>query len=111
MVATAALGAHARDELGITAISVARPVQAALTSAATFATGAALPLISAALAPAGRVAETVAVASLLSLTTLGIVAARAGGAPVGRSAARVLFWGTLAMAVTALVGKAFGAAV
>jgi vacuolar iron transporter family protein len=106
-----ALGAHARDELGITAISEARPVQAALTSAATFATGAALPLISAAMAPAALVTEVVAAASLLSLTGLGVVAARAGGAPVVRSAARVLFWGTLAMAVTALVGKVFGAAV
>jgi len=106
-----ALGAHARDELGITSVTTARPVQAALTSAATFAVGAALPLVSAVLAPATRVPEVVAAASLLSLTALGVVAARAGGAPVGRSAARVLFWGTLAMAITAMVGKAFGAAV
>jgi vacuolar iron transporter family protein len=106
-----ALGAHARDELGISAITTARPVQAALTSAATFAVGAALPLASALLAPATRVAAVVAAASLLSLTALGIVAARTGGAPVGRSAARVLFWGALAMAVTAFVGKVFGAVV
>ena len=106
-----ALGAHARDELGITAISVARPVQAALTSAATFAVGAALPLFAAVLAPRDLVAEVVAVATLLSLGALGVVAARTGGAPIGKSAARVLFWGTLAMAVTALVGKVFGAAV
>jgi len=106
-----ALGAHARDELGISHITTARPVQAALTSAATFAVGAALPLVSALLAPATRVAEVVAIASLLSLTGLGIVAARTGGAPVGKSAARVLFWGALAMAVTAFVGKVFGAAV
>ena len=106
-----ALGAHARDELGISHITTARPVQAALTSAVTFAAGAALPLVSALLAPATRVAEVVAVASLLSLTALGIVAARTGGAPVGKSAVRVLFWGALAMAVTAFVGKVFGAAV
>ena len=106
-----ALGAHARDELGISHITTARPVQAALTSAVTFAVGASLPLASALLAPPARVAEVVAGASLLSLTTLGIVAARAGGAPVGRSAARVLFWGALAMAVTAFVGKVFVAAV
>jgi len=106
-----ALGAHARDELGISSISTARPVQAALTSAATFAVGAALPLAAALLAPTARVAEVVAVASLLSLSALGVVAARAGGAPVGRSAARVLFWGALAMAVTAFVGRVFGAVV
>ena len=106
-----ALGAHARDELGISSITTARPVQAALTSAATFAVGASLPLASALLAPTTRVAEVVAAASLLSLTALGIVAARTGGAPVGRSAARVLFWGALAMAVTAFVGKVFGAVV
>jgi VIT1/CCC1 family predicted Fe2+/Mn2+ transporter len=106
-----ALGAHARDELGISSITTARPIQAALTSAVTFATGAALPLASALLAPATRVVEVVALASLLSLTALGIVAARTGGAPVGKSAARVLFWGALAMAVTAFVGKVFGAAV
>jgi VIT1/CCC1 family predicted Fe2+/Mn2+ transporter len=106
-----ALGAHARDELGISHITTARPVQAALTSAATFAIGAALPLVSALLAPAARVAAVVAGASLLSLTALGIVAARTGGAPVGKSAVRVLFWGALAMAVTAFVGKVFGAVV
>jgi VIT1/CCC1 family predicted Fe2+/Mn2+ transporter len=106
-----ALGAHARDELGITAITTARPVQAALTSAATFAIGAALPLVSALLAPATREAAVVAASSLVSLAILGIVAARAGGAPVGKSAARVLFWGALAMAVTAFVGRFFGAAV
>jgi VIT1/CCC1 family predicted Fe2+/Mn2+ transporter len=106
-----ALGAHARDELGISHITTARPVQAALTSAATFAVGAALPLASALLAPTARVTEVVAAASLLSLTALGIVAARTGGAPVGKSAVRVLFWGALAMAVTAFVGKVFGAAV
>ena len=106
-----ALGAHARDELGITSVTAARPIQAALTSAATFAVGASLPLVSALMAPRGRVAEVVAAASLLSLTALGVVAARAGGAPVGKSAARVLFWGALAMAITAMVGRIFGAAI
>jgi VIT1/CCC1 family predicted Fe2+/Mn2+ transporter len=106
-----ALGAHARDELGISSFTAARPVQAALTSAATFALGASLPLASALLAPSARVAEVVAAASLLSLAALGVVAARTGGAPVGKSAARVLFWGSLAMAVTAIVGKVFGAAI
>jgi len=106
-----ALGAHARDELGISAISTARPVQAALTSAATFAVGAALPLLSALLAPAAHVAIIVAGASILFLAALGAVAARTGGAPVGKAAFRVVFWGGLAMAVTALVGKVFGAVV
>ena len=107
-----ALGAHARDELGISAINTARPVQAALTSAATFAVGAALPLGS-------RVAGARARRSrpwwrrprILFLGGLGVVAARAGGAPLGRGAARVIFWGALAMAVTAFVGKVFGAVV
>ncbi len=106
-----ALGAHARDELGISAISTARPVQAALTSAATFAVGAALPLLSALLAPAAHVAIIVAGASILFLAALGAVAARTGGAPVGKAAFRVVFWGGLAMAVTAIVGKVFGAVV
>jgi vacuolar iron transporter family protein len=106
-----ALGAHARDELGISAITTARPVQAAVTSAVTFAVGAALPLIAALLAPAARVPEVVAGASLVFLTGLGVVAARTGGAPVGRAAARVVFWGALAMAVTAFVGKMFGTVV
>ena len=106
-----ALGAHARDELGISAINTARPVQAALTSAATFAIGAALPLGSALLAPAPQIATVVAATSILFLGGLGVVAARAGGAPIGRGAARVIFWGALAMAVTAFVGKVFGAVV
>lgn len=106
-----ALGAHARDELGISHLSTARPVQAALTSALTFAIGAALPLSSALLAPATRVAGVVAGTSLFFLAGLGVVAARAGGAPVAKAAARVVFWGALAMAVTAFVGKVFGAVV
>jgi vacuolar iron transporter family protein len=106
-----ALGAHARDELGISEITTARPVQAALTSAATFAVGASLPLIAALLAPPDRVATVVAAGSILFLASLGVVAARAGGAPVGKAAARVVFWGALAMGVTALVGRLVGAAV
>lgn len=106
-----ALGAHARDELGISEITAARPVQAALTSAATFAVGAALPLLAALLAPASQVSTAVASTSLVFLAALGAVAAQVGGAPVGRGSARVVFWGALAMVVTALVGKAFGAAV
>lgn len=106
-----ALAAHARDELGISEISTARPVQAALTSAATFAIGAALPLLSALLSPASRIEFAVASTSILFLAVLGAVAARAGGAPVARGAIRVVFWGALAMAVTAFVGRIFGAAV
>ena len=104
-------GQRDRDELGISAISTARPVQAALTSAATFAIGAALPLVSALLSPGPQVASVVAGTSILFLGGLGVVAARAGGAPLGRGAARVIFWGALAMAVTAFVGKVFGAVV
>ncbi len=106
-----ALGAHARDELGISAISTARPVQAALTSAVTFAVGAALPLVSALVAPADQIVPVVAATSLVFLACLGALAARTGGAPVAKAAARVVFWGTLAMTVTALVGKLFGAVV
>ena len=106
-----ALGAHARDELGISEITTARPVQAALTSAVTFAVGAALPLVSALLAPASQVSAVVAATSLIFLAGLGAVSARAGGAPVARATLRGLFWGALAMAITAFVGKVFGAAV
>jgi VIT1/CCC1 family predicted Fe2+/Mn2+ transporter len=106
-----ALGAHARDELGISAVSTARPAQAALTSALTFAVGAALPLLSAFLAPEGTVEPVVALTSLLFLAALGVLAARTGGAPIGRAAFRVVFWGALAMAATAVVGKIFGTVV
>ena len=105
-----ALAAHARDELGITEIASARPVQAALTSAATFAAGASLPLLSILVAPDGAVAATVFVAALIALAGLGMVGARAGGASVWRGALRVTFWGALAMAATAAVGTLFGAA-
>lgn len=106
-----ALGAHARDELGISEITTARPVQAALTSAATFAVGAALPLLMVVVAPAGTLVPAVAVASLGFLALLGAVGARAGGANVARATARVTFWGALAMALTAGIGAVFGTVV
>ncbi len=106
-----ALGTHARDELGISSSFSAKPLQAALASAASFAVGAALPLGVAALAPANGVLVWVAGASLLSLAVLGVVAARAGGSAVLPSVWRVTIWGLLAMAVTAIVGKIFGAVV
>ncbi|MFP7721447.1 VIT1/CCC1 transporter family protein [Lysobacter sp. A3-1-A15] len=105
-----ALGAHARDELGISDTLAARPVQAALTSAATFALGAALPLLMVLVLPHTGLMWGVAGSSLLFLALLGLLAARAGGAPVGRSVLRVAFWGTLAMALTAAVGSLFGVA-
>ena len=104
-----ALGAHARDELGISEVLSARPVQAALASAASFAVGAALPLAVVALAPPNLLMASVSTASLVFLALLGAVAARAGGASVWTGAARVTFWGAGAMAATALVGRAFGA--
>ena len=106
-----ALGSHARDELGISEISTARPVQAALTSAATFAVGAALPLLSILAAPGGAVIPTVAIAALVALVVLGVVGARAGGADPWRGALRVTFWGALAMAATGAIGTLFGVVV
>ncbi|WP_207482855.1 VIT1/CCC1 transporter family protein [Arenibaculum pallidiluteum] len=106
-----ALGAHARDELGISEITAARPLQAALASAAAFAAGAVLPLLVAALAPMATLAPAVALASLASLALLGAVGARAGGAAVPRAALRVTFWGALAMALTAAIGTLVGRAV
>ncbi len=111
LMAHDALAAHSRDELGISEIVSARPVQAGLTSAASFAVGAALPLVTLLLSPPSSVAAVVAVTSLLCLTALGAVSARAGGAPARKAALRVAFWGALAMGVTAAVGKLFGAAV
>ncbi len=108
LMAHDALGAHARDELGISETMVARPVQAALASAATFAVGAALPLAATVLSPERLIAVTVSVTSLGFLALLGGVSARAGGAPVGRAVARVTFWGALAMAATAGIGAMFG---
>ena len=109
LMAHDALGAHARDELGITAIVSARPVQAALASAASFAVGAALPLATVMLAPERYTVASVGAMSLLFLAALGALAANAGSAPVARAALRVVGWGALAMAVTAGVGALFGA--
>lgn len=106
-----ALAAHARDELGVSEMSTARPVQAALASAATFAVGAALPLAVAALIPDGAVIPAVAGTSLVFLGTLGALAARAGGAGAGVGALRVTVWGALAMGATTAVGRLFGAVV
>lgn len=111
MMAHDALGAHARDELGITEVSTARPMQAAITSAATFAAGAALPLLAAVASPASSAVWTVSGVSLISLALLGGIGARAGGAAMLRPAVRVTFWGAAAMALTAAVGSLFGAAV
>jgi vacuolar iron transporter family protein len=106
-----ALDAHLRDELGISEITTARPVQAALTSAATFAAGAALPLLVAVLASGGGVIPGVVVATLLALSALGALGAQAGGARLLPAMARVTFWGALAMAVTAMIGAVFGTVV
>ena len=111
LMAHDAIGAHARDELGITEQLAARPVQAAFASAGTFALGAALPLVTAALAPRAQLALAVSAASLVFLALLGGLAARAGGAGVGAGIARVTFWGALAMALTTAVGALFGAVV
>ena len=111
LTAKDALRAHLRDELGHSEEFAARPLQAALASAATFATGAALPLLTALIAPPEILSWTVAGVSLVSLAALGAVAARAGGAPATVGAARVAFWGALAMALTAGVGALFGTTV
>jgi VIT1/CCC1 family predicted Fe2+/Mn2+ transporter len=105
-----ALGAHARDELGISESLSARPVQAALASAGTFAVGAALPLLLVLIVPAPALVWTVSLCSLGFLALLGALAAKAGGSPVGRATARVTFWGALAMGLTAGAGALFGAA-
>ena len=110
LMAHDALGAHARDELGITAALTARPVQAALASAGSFTAGAALPLVVVAVASPALIGVAVASSSLVFLAGLGTLAARTGGAPVIASAWRVTFWGALAMALTAGVGAVFGAA-
>ena len=111
LMAHDAIGAHARDELGISEAFSARPIQAALASAASFAVGAALPLAVTALAPAQNLMVWVSATSLLFLAMLGVVAARVGGAPVLAGAWRVTFWGALAMGITAGVGTLFGAVV
>lgn len=106
-----ALAAHARDELGISEHTTARPVQAALTSAATFSVGAALPLVLAAISPFQTVVPAVSVGTLACLALLGWVGARTGGANPWRPTVRVVFWGALALLVTAVIGKVFGAVV
>ncbi len=103
-----ALGAHARDELGISESQTARPVQAALTSAATFAVGAALPLLTVLVVPEARLVPIVSGIALIFLAALGVLAARVGGAPIVKSAIRVTFWGALALGLTAAVGALFG---
>lgn len=108
LMAHDALGAHARDEIGITENSRARPVQAALSSAGTFTVGAALPLITAWTVPLPGLISAVAMFSLIFLAVLGGIAAKAGGAPIIRASTRVMFWGALAMLLTAGVGRIFG---
>jgi VIT1/CCC1 family predicted Fe2+/Mn2+ transporter len=103
-----ALAAHARDELGLTPLSMARPLQAAAASAASFACGAVLPLALVLFAPADRLLVSIPAAALVALAGLGAIAARAGGAPLGIAAVRVTFWGALAMAATAAIGELFG---
>jgi len=106
-----ALDTHARDELGIVAHMAARPVQAALTSALTFAVGAALPLLLVVIAPPSVLVYAVPIASLAFLAVLGAIGARVGGANVAKATVRVTFWGALAMAITAKIGALVGAAV
>ena len=108
LMAKDALAAHAHDELGISDITTARPVQAAVTSAITFAVGAAMPLLMVLVAPADKLVLIVTAASLGFLAVLGAVGARAGGAEIWKATARVTFWGALAMAATAGIGKLFG---
>jgi VIT1/CCC1 family predicted Fe2+/Mn2+ transporter len=104
-----ALAAHARDELGLTETLRARPVQAALASAASFVAGGIVPIVTVLLAPTARVGEICFATALLTLAALGATAARAGGAPMAKGALRVAFWGALAMGVTAGVGRLLGA--
>ena len=106
-----ALAAHARDELGLSEVHTARPIQAALASASTFAVGASLPLLAVFIAPPRLMMPVVAGSSLIFLAGLGCLAAYAGGANVVISAGRVTFWGALAMALTAGVGSLFGTAI
>jgi vacuolar iron transporter family protein len=111
LMAKDALGAHARDELGMSEITSARPVQAALTSAATFSAGAAAPLALVLLSPLKWMILVVSVGSLVFLAVLGLIGAKTGGAEVFRPIARVTFWGALAMALTAIIGAIVGTVV
>ncbi len=106
-----ALATHLRDELGMAAHTAARPVQAALASAAAFTIGASLPLAMVPLSPAAYLSSTVSITALLFLAVLGAVGAKAGGAPIGRAVLRVTFWGAIAMAATAAIGALFGTTV
>jgi vacuolar iron transporter family protein len=111
LMAHDALGAHARDELGLSETTMARPIQAASASAASFAAGAALPVLLVAVAPVGIMIAVVAASSLVFLGLLGSIAAKAGGASALTGSIRVTFWGALAMAATAAIGHLFGATV
>jgi VIT1/CCC1 family predicted Fe2+/Mn2+ transporter len=111
LMAHDALAAHARDELGISETLAARPIQAAIASAGAFAIGAAMPLLTVVVAPESRLVPVVFGSALIFLTVLGVLAARAGGAPVMTSAFRVVFWGAIAMGLTAAVGALFGTVV
>lgn len=111
LMAHDALGAHARDELGISEILTARPIQAALSSAGTFAIGAAMPLLAVLLFPTKMLIPAVSVTSLLCLALLGIISAKIGGSPILKATLRVTFWGALAMLITAGIGALFGVAV
>ena len=111
LMATDALGAHARDELGLFEATAARPIQAALSSAGTFAVGAMLPVLIAAFVAPSIVTPVVTGSAVVLLAALGAVAARVGGASMGKGALRVAFWGALAMGMSALVGRLFGTTV
>ena len=111
LMARDALGTHLRDELGLSETTTAQPIQAALSSAGSFAIGAAMPLLMVFLTPGKMLVPAVAIASLLFLAILGIVGARAGGANVWRATLRVTFWGALAFALTAGIGRLFGTAI
>jgi VIT1/CCC1 family predicted Fe2+/Mn2+ transporter len=111
LMAKNALAAHARDELGISQITIARPIQAALTSAVTFSVGAAMPLLAVILGPPRYLIFTVSAVSLIFLGVLGAVGARTGGASIFKATIRVTFWGAIAMAVTAGIGALLGHAV
>lgn len=103
-----ALGAHVRDELGLSNVLSANPMQAALASAVTFTVAGAIPLLAATLSPAGKEVPVIVAVTLMALALLGFAGAKAGGAPVGPALARVLVWGSFAMAVTAGIGHLFG---
>lgn len=111
LMARDAIGTHLRDELGLADQLAARPVQAALSSAAAFTVGAAMPLLMVVVAPASALVWTVTIASLLFLALLGGIGAKAGGANIGRAVLRVTFWGAFAMAATAAIGTLFGTSV